>query len=74
MVDAPKVGKKILPSLSHEQVEYLIKQAECVRDKAIISLFADSGLRLSELANINLITSIGEIGSSRWCVRAIRRD
>jgi site-specific recombinase XerD len=53
MVDAPKVEKKILPSLSQEQVEYLIEQAECVRDKAIISLFADSGLRLSELANIN---------------------
>ncbi len=41
-----------MPSLSQEQVEYLIEQAGCVRDKAIISLFADSGLRLSELANI----------------------
>jgi integrase len=46
------VGKKILPSLSQEQVDYLIEQAGCVRDKAIISLFADSGLRLSELVNI----------------------
>jgi site-specific recombinase XerD len=52
LVEAPKVGKKILPSLSQEQVEYLIEQAGCVRDKAIISLFVDSGLRLSELANI----------------------
>ncbi|MFC1871375.1 tyrosine-type recombinase/integrase [Chloroflexota bacterium] len=52
MVDAPKLEKKILPSLSVEQVEYLIEQADCVRDKAIISLFADSGLRLTELANI----------------------
>ncbi|MFC2000015.1 tyrosine-type recombinase/integrase [Chloroflexota bacterium] len=33
-------------------MDYLIEQAECVRDKAIISLFADSGLRLSELATI----------------------
>jgi integrase/recombinase XerC/integrase/recombinase XerD len=32
----------------------LIEQAECVRDKAIISLFADSGLRLSELASIQV--------------------
>jgi integrase len=46
------VGKKILPSLSVEQVNYLIEQAGCVRDKAIISLFVDSGLRLSELVNI----------------------
>ena len=53
LVEAPKVGKKILPSLTSEQVDYLIEQAECIRDKAITSLFADSGLRLSELANIN---------------------
>jgi site-specific recombinase XerD len=52
LVDPPKMGKKILPSLSHEQVDYLIGEAGCVRDKAIISLLTDSGLRLSELANI----------------------
>jgi site-specific recombinase XerD len=51
-VDPPKVEKKILPSLTIEQVAYLIDQVESVRDKAIISLFADSGLRLSELAAI----------------------
>jgi site-specific recombinase XerD len=45
MFDAPKVEKRILPSLSQEQVEYLIGKAECVRDKAIISLFVDSGSR-----------------------------
>jgi integrase len=48
------VEKKIMPALSDGQVDYLIDQAGCVRDKAIISLFADSGLRLTELANINL--------------------
>jgi len=53
-VDAPKVHRKILPSLSTEQVSYIIEQAESVRDKAIVSLFADSGLRLSELASINI--------------------
>jgi len=53
IVESPKVEKKILPSLTTEQLDYLINQAKCVRDKAIISLFADSGLRLSELANIN---------------------
>ena len=52
-VEAPKVGKRILPSLMPEQLDFLIEQAECIRDRAIISLFADSGLRLSELANIN---------------------
>ncbi len=52
MIDPPKVGKRILPSLSLQQLDYLIKQANHIRDKAIISLFADSGLRLSELTNI----------------------
>jgi len=52
-IEAPKVGKKILPSLSQEQVDYLIEKAECIRDKAIISLFVDSGLRLTELTGIN---------------------
>lgn len=44
--------KIILPSLTHEQVEHLIERADIVRDKAIISLFADSGIRLPELLNI----------------------
>ena len=54
LVEAPKRPKLILPSLSKEQVELLIKQAHCTRDKAIISLFTESGLRLSELLNIKL--------------------
>jgi len=42
-----------LPSLTQEELDSVIEQAKCIRDKAIISLFADSGLRLSELASIN---------------------
>ncbi|MBN2186639.1 MAG: tyrosine-type recombinase/integrase [Dehalococcoidia bacterium] len=52
LVDAPKVERQILPSLTKEQVSYLIDYADNLRDKAIISLFADSGMRLSELTNI----------------------
>jgi len=52
LVDAPKVEKGILPSLTREQVNYLVEKADNLRDKAIISLFADSGMRLSELATI----------------------
>jgi len=44
--------KVILPSLTPEQVDYLIASAENVRDKAIIGLFAESGIRLNELLNI----------------------
>jgi site-specific recombinase XerD len=53
-VEPPKADNKILPSLTVEQVAFLLEQARSVRDRAIISLFADSGLRLSELANIKL--------------------
>ena len=51
-VDPPKMRKIILPSLTPEQVDYLIQEAETVRDKAIISFFADSGIRLTELLNV----------------------
>ena len=51
---APKVGKLILPSLTTDQVKTLLDKAEGERDKAIISLFTESGLRLSELTNIKL--------------------
>ncbi|MDD5591619.1 MAG: tyrosine-type recombinase/integrase [Dehalococcoidales bacterium] len=51
-VDPPKMTKIILPSLTPEQVDYLIDSAETIRDKAIISIFADSGIRLTELLNI----------------------
>ena len=51
-VDPPKPSKQILPSLTTEQVNYLVEQVDSLRDKAIISLFADSGMRLSELASI----------------------
>jgi len=51
-VDPPKMTKVILPSLTSEQVDYLIGIAESVRDKAIISMFADSGIRLNELLHI----------------------
>ena len=30
----------------------LVEKANCIRDKAIIALFAESGLRLSELTNL----------------------
>jgi len=53
-VDPPEVEKKILPSLTSEQVGFLLQQTNCVRDKAIISLFADSCLRLSELERITV--------------------
>lgn len=53
-IKAPKLGKLILPSLTREQVITLIYTVDNVRDKAIIALFTESGLRLSELTSIKL--------------------
>jgi site-specific recombinase XerC len=51
---APKLSKLILPTLNREQVLLLIEKAETTRDKAIISLLTESGMRLSELANVKV--------------------
>jgi integrase/recombinase XerC len=51
-IEAPKRPQLILPSLTREQVEMLITKVATIRDKAIIALFTESGLRLTELTNI----------------------
>lgn len=48
------MAKRMLPLLTREEVEMDIDKAESVRDKAIVSLFTESGLRLTELASIRL--------------------
>ncbi|MFC1945126.1 tyrosine-type recombinase/integrase [Chloroflexota bacterium] len=62
---SPILGKPILPSLEKSQVDLLIDQVSHVRDKAIISLFVESGLRLSELSSIKL-------ADINWNLRIIR--
>jgi len=52
LVDSPHVAKKILPSVTDEQVQLLLKTAENLRDKCIIAMLFDSGLRLSEVCSI----------------------
>jgi len=51
-MSAPRLGKLILPSLTQEQVFILLKTTHNIRNKAIIALFTESGLRLSELTHI----------------------
>jgi len=64
-VPAPILGKPILSTLEKAQVLHLIEQAPSTRDKAIIALFTESGLRLSELTNIKL-------ESLNWTNRTVR--
>jgi len=51
-VDAPKVARRLLPAVTPEQMQTLMDAADNLRDRAIISLLFDSGLRLSEVASI----------------------
>ena len=53
-IPAPRLSKLVLPSLSVEQVETLINCVDSIRDKSIIALLTESGLRVSELAAIRL--------------------
>ncbi len=53
-MQAPILGKPILPSLTKSQVITLIEKSSNIRNKAIIALFTESGLRLTELAGIRL--------------------
>ena len=53
-IDAPKLPDKVLNTISPEQVQVLMANASCTRDRAIIALFADSGARRSEVCNIRL--------------------
>jgi integrase/recombinase XerC len=53
-VDTPIVAKKLLPSITIEQFSLLIEATDNLRDKCIVSLLFDSGLRLSEIANIEV--------------------
>jgi len=54
LVDSPKEIKAILPSLTQEQVEYLIAQADNIRDKTFIALLNDSSVRVKEVGNIQV--------------------
>ncbi|MBI3508584.1 MAG: tyrosine recombinase XerC [Chlamydiia bacterium] len=57
-IDSPKREKKLPVSISYAQVEHLFNQPDTstylgLRDRAILELFYSSGLRLSELTQLN---------------------
>lgn len=49
---APKVKKKVVPSLSRKELEKVIRQSYTKRDRAIILLLSGCGLRVSEAVNL----------------------
>jgi site-specific recombinase XerD len=51
-VSRPKTQKKLLPAVSKEQLEVLMKHCHCERDKALINLLWYSGMRISEAISV----------------------
>lgn len=49
---APKVKKKVVPSLSRNELEKFIRQAYTMRDRAIVLVLSGCGLRVSEAVNL----------------------
>ena len=52
LVDSPSVVKRLLPSITEQQLDILLEAIETLRDTCIVSLLFDSGLRLSEICSI----------------------
>ena len=51
-INSPRLPKLILPSLTKEQVMTVIEHSGNTRNKALIALAVESGLRITEIANI----------------------
>jgi site-specific recombinase XerD len=51
-VEKPKRARKLLSSLNEEQLESLLMRLDKPRDRALVSLLFDSGMRLNELCGI----------------------
>lgn len=52
-VAMPRVSRKILPSLSEENITCLLAACNSARDNAIVLVLLDTGLRASELVNLD---------------------
>lgn len=65
LVSAPKSPRKLPATLDVDQIDSLLESSSddplMVRDLAIMELFYSSGLRLSELAGLNLSSFEGEL-------------
>jgi integrase len=51
-VDSPSVARKLLPSITEQQLGILLEATETLRNTCIVSLLFDSGLKLSETCAI----------------------
>ena len=55
VIEAPKTPKTVLYTMTPENVYRLLEAAFSIRDRAAISLLADSGARRSEIVAIKTV-------------------
>ncbi|HOA54970.1 MAG: site-specific tyrosine recombinase XerD [Acetivibrionales bacterium] len=77
-LESPKVEKKLPQILSPEEVELLLEQPQCVdlkgyRDKAMLELLYATGIRVSELIQLDLEDVDLEMAYIRCCKGARER-
>ena len=53
-VSTPRRQRKLLPAITEEQLRVLLDRCVCDRDRCLIKLLFDSGIRVSELAGIKV--------------------
>lgn len=51
--DMPKIAKKKLRSLNEDEIALVFKHCYSLRDRCIVTLVVDTGLRLTEVCNLN---------------------
>jgi len=78
LVDTPRIWKRIPDVLSTVEIESMINAAkgrgwQAIRDKAIMELFYASGMRVSELLNLNMDNVNLELGYVR-CIGKGRKE
>ena len=78
LVDTPKLWKRVPDAMTTDEVEAMINATQgngwqVIRDKAILELFYASGMRVSELVNLNVESINFDIGYVR-CIGKGRKE
>ena len=66
-IEAPKTPKTVLYTMTPENVHRLLEAASCIRDRAAISLLADSGARRREIVAIKTV----DVDLEKNCIKVM---
>ncbi|HET9849878.1 MAG TPA: tyrosine-type recombinase/integrase [Candidatus Dormibacteraeota bacterium] len=61
----PRVSKKLVEVLSREEIDQLVDVAGNERDKLIVRILADTGMRVGELSGLRIGNLTERVGDDR---------